>query len=113
MVRRWRWILLLAALCVVVLFLSPRRMTEHEGGGSASMGLVLLDRAEGVYILAVSDQSPAHLAGLEPGDTIIASGDAAISSVDALDQLLGAGEEELSVTILRQGERLELTLPCR
>lgn len=84
----------------------------NSGGGSASLGLVLLGAERGVYVLAVSEQSPAALAGLEPGDYILSADGAALEDVAALDERLSAGAS-LSLEVRRGDEEMTLTLPGR
>ena len=61
----------LAALLLMLMaaagLLLPSGGRDAAGTDSASLGLVLLDREGGVYILAVSQGSPADQAGLMPG----------------------------------------------
>lgn len=83
------------------------------GEGSAALGLVLLDDAERVYVLAVSDQSPAHLAGIEPGDYILKADDRLVADAAMLDEALEAGGDQLVLTILRQEREMKLSLPRR
>lgn len=84
----------------------------NSGGGSASLGLVLLGAEQGVYVLAVSEQSPAAQAGLEPGDYILSAGGAALEDVAALDERLSLGGS-LALTVRRGDTELALTLPGR
>lgn len=83
------------------------------GEGSASLGLVLLDDEDCVYVLAVTDQSPAHLAGLHPGDYILRADGRQVSDTAVLDEIVDAGGGTVEVTVRRQEKELKLTLPCR
>lgn len=117
--RRWlRWGAL--ALAALLLAWGAYHVLNQDaspvypaGEGSAALGMVLLDDEDCVYVLAVSDQSPAHQAGLRPGDYILSADGTRVSSVDALDALLEAGGETLEITIRRQNRELKVTLPCR
>ncbi|MBQ7849461.1 MAG: PDZ domain-containing protein, partial [Clostridia bacterium] len=79
---------------------------------SASLGLVLLSAEQGVYVLAVSDQSPAALSGLEPGDYILSAQGEPLADIASLDERL-QGSEELLLSVRRGDELLEIMLPGR
>jgi S1-C subfamily serine protease len=74
----------------------PRRLS-HAYGLAADRGLA---------VTAVSDASPAHRAGVQPGDVIVDFDGAAVSGADDLHRLLT--EERIdrlvSMRLLRQGE---------
>ncbi len=69
----------------------------------------------GVLIAAVSPGSPAALAGLSPGDVILRVGPHPIQGVAMLQELIEQApiEEELTLTIARQGQRLEVKVRPR
>lgn len=80
------------------------------GSSSAALGLMLLEKGNGLYVLAVTQESPADKAGFLPGDVILLPGE---DTVEALEELLAAGEENLPFTLRRDGRELQLTLPAR
>ena len=107
--------LLLVALIVGVWFglNETKSFTDVSAGGSAALGLVLLDSENGVYVLAVSDKSPAHHAGLQPGDVILTAGEMPLEEPSTLDQLVNKAEKNLLLTVQREKQVVKLTLPCR
>lgn len=115
--RRWICWLIAAVIVLVsatVVALSMRDVTDRQPGlDSASLGMLLLDAEDGVYVLAVSDRSPADLAGLQPGDCILFAGNSPLADSAALNELLQTGGERLTLTVLREERRLRLILPCR
>lgn len=66
----------------------------------------------GLLVSGVADDSPAAKAGLQVGDIIVAVGERAVGSVEALTELLGAQQigSRLRVLLLRGGTRQELTV---
>lgn len=66
---------------------------------------------EGALVIEVSPESPAARAGLEPGDVIVrAGGDAVSGPEDVRDALNGAEDGRVSLEVIRQGGRRELSL---
>ena len=115
--RRMRWILPVLTAVLLAFGLWCARMCRpsvplNDGGGSASLGLVLLNAEQGVYVLAVSAQSTAELAGLEPGDYILSAQGEALGDITALDAQLQSSQE-LHLSVRRGDELLELLLPGR
>ena len=65
-----------------------------------------------MLITTVESGSPAHRAGLQPGDVIVAYDSQPVHSIDDLHRLLN-GERIGSVTtitVVRKAERLELAI---
>lgn len=115
-VCRWAALALAMLIAAAIVYhgISRRPEPGRGSGGSASLGLVLLRSDTGVYVLAVTDQSPAHLAGLEPGDYLIEAGGVALTDVDMFNALLMETEAEaLEVLVRRQEQELRVMLPCR
>lgn len=115
--RRLRWLWLAAALLLALAVLTvltgrivPRRTTASD---SVSLGLLLLDAEEGVYILAVSEGSAADAAGFRPGDRILAADGTPLSDVSAFNERLIASPGPLLLTVRRDADCLQLPLPCR
>jgi S1-C subfamily serine protease len=69
------------------------------------------DGVAGIQVETVDQDSPAFAAGLTKGDIIIEAQGKPVSSVYALKRVLGdvGADGELTCTILRDGEKLELT----
>lgn len=116
--RLIRWALLVLAAVLVILGvyhgLSPREpLVQADAAGSAAMGLVLLDEANAVYVLAVTDQSAAYRAGVMPGDYILSAGGVPVQDAATLDALIDGQREALELLIRRSSGELRLTLECR
>lgn len=103
-------ILIVLALLAAVSAPIPRRPASAD---SVSLGLLLLDAEEGVYILAVSDGSAADAAGFLPGDRILAADGAPLGNVTAFNERLLTASEGLLLTVRRDAEELLLPLRCR
>lgn len=108
-------VLAFALLAVSVFRCAARRAPSSLSGwdDSGDLGLVLLNDEQCVYVLAVSDQSPAHRAGVEPGDYILNANGLEIADTEALDALLQTAKTPLLLTIRRQGMELVLSIPNR
>ncbi|TGZ58892.1 hypothetical protein CRM22_009389 [Opisthorchis felineus] len=89
-------------LGLVMRTLTPELAFELSSRG----GPQFMDVTEGVLIHAIMRNSPAHRAGLMAGDVIIAIDGLPITNAQ---QVYAAAEnrEELSITILRRGQRIE------
>lgn len=111
-----RLLWLAAALLIALALLTavhgqiPRRPASVD---SVSLGLLLLDAEEGVYILAVSDGSAADAAGFLPGDRILAADGAPLSNVSVFNERLLMAPGELLLTVRRDAEEFLLPLRCR
>ena len=107
----------LAAL--LLMLMAAAGLLLPSGGGdaawtdSASLGLVLLEREDGVYILAVSEGSAADQAGLLPGDCILHVAGGPLADAAAFEQLLKVGSPSLPMTIRRGTGEMHLALPLR
>lgn len=114
--RRRIWLLAVAAALVLagIAALSPRDVQTHvpAGSSSASLGLMLLDGEDCVQVLAVTDQSPADYAGFQPGDCILRSGAAAVTTTEDFEQLLNRGNT-LECLVRRDGREMTLQIPFR
>lgn len=79
-------------------------------GNPASLGLLLQEENGGLRVLAVWEDSPAQLAGTEPGDRLTALNGTVFASEAELETLLAACTPLTGVvfTALRGGEALLL-----
>lgn len=114
--RAIRAAVLLLALAVIaagVIYSLRQEETQITGGSSAGLGLMLLEREKGLYVLAVTQDSPADKAGFRPGDYLLRADDVPLDSVTQLDALIDAAERELSVRIRRSGQEQMLRMPAR
>jgi serine protease Do len=89
-------------------------MDKPSSTQAPKMGVSVEDRADGdgVYVLAVSEGSPAEKAGIKAGDVIQEYGSQAIQSVDALQEAImrNRSNEQVSVAIDRKGKKQTLML---
>jgi len=116
--RMLKGLLLMLAATLLVLGichgLYPREMAQKSmSTGSAAQGLMLLDKDSSVYVLAVTDQSAAFAAGVQPGDFILRADGMDVSSAMQLDAFFDGKREALELLVRRsEGERL-LTIRFR
>ena len=64
----------------------------------------------GVLVVDVPDGTPAHVAGLRPGDVITRAGSREVRTVEDLRVGLASGAGPVTLVLVRQGRRLEATL---
>lgn len=108
------FLLLLVAAVGLGLYMGlTRDVTPPSRGSSAALGLMLLEKEEGLYVLAVTQGSPADRSGVQPGDYLVSSGEAPLESIQQLDTLLGAGSAPLLLMLNRDGQKQLLQLPAR
>lgn len=71
-----------------------------------------LPQKRGVLVLGVEESSPAHRAGMVPGDQIVRYDDAPIASIDELHRLLTEAQigQETNITVLRNRTPQELVI---
>jgi serine protease Do len=69
-----------------------------------------LPEREGLLVRAVEDDSPAAKAGIAEGDLLVAIGDVALTSIDALYNALGAAGDEVAVTVVRGTDERVVTV---
>lgn len=82
---------------------------------AAALGLVLqnqADESDGLYVLAVMENSAAQRLGLEAGDLLLSLDGVDLRSCDELDALLAASSNSttLNLTLIRDGQQLALDL---
>ena len=85
----------------------PSRMTE--------LGLMLLEEEDGIYVLAVTDRSPACRAGIEPGDLLTGVNGDSLTEIAQLEAMLQDVPEggALRLGLVRNGASMTLTLPVQ
>jgi serine protease Do len=79
----------------------------------AWLGLQAAETAAGLRVLRVNEDSPADVAGLEAGDTIVAIDGLGVRTLEALWKQLWAGgpaERDVQLQVLRQGRTLAVTV---
>ena len=80
-------------------------------GEFCGIGVVIMTVPSGLYVSTVYDNSPAHEAGVRPGDIIIKVGDTSLAGVDiSVAQSLILGEENtpVNLTVSRNGNAFEI-----
>lgn len=105
--------LALAMIAAGMIHSFRRADVPMSGGSSAALGIMLLEREKELYVLAVTQDSPADKAGIRPGDYLLRAGDVPLDSVAQLDALIDAAEHALSVRIRRSGQELLLHLSAQ
>ncbi len=104
---------LLAVVCVLAmagLLLCRDTVPVDKAPGTAALGLMLLDGETGVYVLAVTENSPADAAGIAPGDILLQAGGVQVVSAEQMDELARGEWASLPVTILRDDTQQRLTI---
>jgi len=79
----------------------------------AWLGLQAGETAAGLRVLRVNEDSPADVAGLEAGDTILAIDGQEVRTLEALWKRLWTGgppERDVQLQVLRQGRPLAFTV---
>ena len=78
---------------------------------TAELGLMLLDEDNGLFVLAITEYSPAWRAGFQAGDLLLSSGDTPLTSVLQLESMISSAAGEVPVLLDRSGRQLSLILP--
>ena len=78
---------------------------------TAELGLMLLDEDNGLFVLAITEYSPAWRAGFQAGDLLLSSGDTQLTSVLQLESMIASAGGEVPVLLDRSGRQLSLVLP--
>ena len=78
---------------------------------TAELGLMLLDEENGLFVLAITEYSPAWQAGFQAGDLLLSSGDTQLTSVLQLESMIASAGGEVPVLLDRSGRQLSLVLP--
>lgn len=78
---------------------------------TAELGLMLLDEENGLFVLAITEYSPAWQAGFQAGDLLLSSGDTQLTSVLQLESMIASAGGEVPVLLDRSGRQLSLMLP--
>jgi S1-C subfamily serine protease len=89
--------------------------TRGIGPGSerAWVGLQAAETEAGLRVLRVNEDSPADVAGLEAGDTIVAIDGQGVRTLEALWKRLWSGgppERDVQLEVLRQGQPMVITV---
>lgn len=104
-------LLMLSLMLMHVLSLSTSAVAPVPATRSAELGLILLDEEDGLFILAVTEHSPAQRAGFMAGDLLLSVGDTHLTSATLLEGMLTQSTAGLPILLERDGEQLTLTLP--
>lgn len=92
-----------------------RETAPQPGTTSAALGLMLLEKeaGAGLYVLAVTQESPADRAGIQPGDYLLQAENVTLQTSVQLDELIDTAQEVLPLTLRRNGQQLQVGLPTR
>ena len=112
-----RWLIII----VTVLLLAVAALGQMHAGippmrinatTAADLGMMLLERADGVSVLAVLDGSMADRAGIRPGDMLLQVDDKRILSMEDLNTVLYSHQVGDTVTaiIYRSGKQAAVDL---
>ena len=74
-----------------------------------------LSLVEGVYVYSVEEYSAAELAGLQPGDVIVAADGQSLTTMDELNEIKNSHSigDEMTLTIYRDGSTQDVTLTLK
>lgn len=111
-VVRWALLLLALALVGVGLCHGLRREDAPSAQGSAGLGLMLLEKEHGLYVLAVTENSPADRAGVLPGDYLISADGVLLTESAQLDGVIEA-HGILRICLKRGSRQLDIELSAR
>jgi S1-C subfamily serine protease len=101
---------LLAKGRVVRGWIGITRVTDVNEDTAAALGL---RGTQGIVVMELIRQSPADLAGVQPGDVILAVDGHAVEDAGQLRNELARAEvgSQLRLTLLRQGRKLDVRVP--
>ena len=113
--RKW-W--MIAAVIVAVAALAAACWLNRSEpcatqGTSTGLGLMLLEKEAGLYVLAVTDGSPADRADIHPGDYLLRAGDASLKTTAQLDEVIESGVHTLELRLHRGQQELTILLPVK
>ena len=86
---------------------------EKESGTAVGIGVTVQSAEEGLYIVEVTSGSPAETAGIQAGDTITAVDGEFVTDLgynEAVAHVKGEIGTDVVLTVLREGEELEITV---
>ncbi len=115
------WMLVLAALALAGLGVwhviresdaLPGMEAFQGSSGTAALGLVLVDEADGVYVLAVTSGSMAERAGVHPGDYLLTADGVPLTNAACLNEQ-AVQADTILLTVRREGQVVPVTLPCK
>ena len=118
--RRWSIVtaivLISAIVACGVLWFGLRSPASHDREPRiTAIGLLLLDDAEGLYVLGVSDGGLASDAGIQPGDYLTMAKGTALTTAAQLEALLDEMDEKtvLPITLDRRNQTITVNLAIR
>ena len=108
----------LAALAALLIAAGAYGILHQENtlaadGSSAALGIMLTEKGDGLYVLAVTQNSPADKAGVQPGDYVLQAGDEELKDAEHLDECLEESGSAVTLTLLRKGAEVQVKLPVR
>lgn len=122
MTRAKKTALLALAACVLLVagwqayrvFSVPTALPA-SGNPVAALGLMLIEDADGLFVLAVTDNSPASSAGIRAGDHITMADGMPLESISQLETLVDDRQEAypMPLTVRRMNENKDIYLRWR
>ncbi len=108
-------LLLALALGTWMLFAPEKAPERDEIPNAADLGLLLLEEDGQVVVLGVNEDSPAAMAGFEPGDRILSTDGTHVGSVEELEAsfLRMDRQEKLPLMVRRDALERVVLLPMR
>ncbi len=82
-------------------------LDKRKAAGTAGLGMVVSKRADVLYVVSTQHEGPAEVAGVRPGDYLVALDDASVEDKSILEVeslLRGAPDSVVKLTIFRNGQ---------
>lgn len=119
--RKWLCIAAAAAVLAVIIYCVQIHhagnilQLDEKSSSLQHVGLILCEEDDAVIVLAVMQDSPASQCGLQPGDTICSVDHEQVQQISQLEEQLleHTSNRQTEMTVLRNGEELELELTLR
>lgn len=113
--RRWLFagIAFLAATalaCSVYWHFRTTAPTEETITRITALGMMVVEEENGLYVLAVTSDSRADRAGMEPGDRLLRANDVKLTSVTQLEEVMRSTPPDVFRLTVQRGDTQTVTL---
>ena len=112
-VQRWAVLAFVAMLLAGVYHLTHWPDAPIEDVSSAALGMMLLEKENRLYVLAVTKGSAAERAGVLPGDYLLRLEDEMLGGMSELEALMEDAQEPMELLIRREGQEIFIQLPVK